>query len=374
MRSRFAKLYPRSDSPRIVRAPGRVNLIGEHTDYNLGFVLPVALELETQVAAAPSNDDWIRIYSANLACGTQIRLDDIVSAQPRSDWTDYAIGIVRELHLRGYRLRGQNLLVESNIPQGAGLSSSAALEVGIAMALAPGADAGALAELCLAAEVDFAGVPCAIMDQFACLFSEAGSAMLLDCQSLVRRAICLPEHASWLIVNSGVRHALGASAYRRRVEECAEALRAIRAVAPGVGSLRDATLDHLKLEMSDTARRRARHVITEDARVLALVEAVENADLTQMGTLMTASHKSLTVDYDVSCAELDTLVDIALAREGVHGARMTGGGFGGCIVVLLNENAVAGFLSSVPQEYESRTGQKATPYRCNPSAAASAIP
>lgn len=371
--ARFREMYPNSDSPRVVRAPGRVNLIGEHTDYNLGFVLPVGIGLECQVAAAPSGDQWIRVYADDLAAGTQIHVDGIADARPREDWSDYVIGVARELQRRGYSLEGKNVLIRSSVPQGAGLSSSAALEVAMALALANVEDRQALAELCRDAEADFAGVPCGIMDQFASVFSESGSAMLLDCRSLERRTVKLPEGATLVAVDSGVKHSLGTSAYRARVEECAEAARAIRAVDPQVASLRDATEVHLDIEMSAVARKRARHVVSENARVLAFVAAAGRGEAEEMGRLMIASHKSLTDDYEVGCEALDTLVEVARKIEGVYGARMTGAGFGGCIVVLLNKDAMQEFLNAVPSEYSSRCGFEATIYQANPSAGAGVI-
>ncbi len=352
------------------RAPGRVNLIGEHTDYNLGFVLPVAIGLKCLTASAESGDGWIRIYADDLAAGTQVHLDSLRDAQPREDWTDYVIGVARGLERSGYPLAGCNILIRSSVPQGAGLSSSAALEVAMALALTAVDDRLALAKICRDAEADFVGVPCGIMDQFASVFCESGSALLLDCRTLEQKTVRIPEGATLLAVNSGVRHAVGTSAYRKRVEECAEAVRAIRAMDPRVETLRDATPLHLRLEMRALVMRRARHVVSENARVLDFVAAAERGDVEELGRLMNASHQSLGSDYEVSCPELDALADVARQVDGVYGARMTGAGFGGCIVVLIEENAVPEFEARVPAEYFRRCGKVAEIYRCHPSAGA----
>jgi galactokinase len=354
----------------VFRAPGRVNLIGEHTDYTQGFVLPVAIGLECQAASAPSGDPWIRIYADDLGAGTQVHLDALQDARPREDWSDYVIGVARELQRRGYSLTGRNVVIRSAVPQGAGLSSSAALEVATALSLVDVQDRVQLAKLCRTAEADFAGVPCGIMDQFASVFCESGSAMLLDCRTLERKTVKLPEGATLLAVNSGVRHAVGASAYRKRVDECAEALREIRVMDQRVETLRDATPLHLRIEMRALVMRRARHVVTENARVLDFVAAAERADTTEMGRLMNESHASLASDYEVSCPELDALVEAAIQVDGVLGARMTGAGFGGCIVALLDERAVQEFEAKVPADYFRKCGKTAEIYGCDPSAGA----
>ncbi|MEO8024948.1 MAG: galactokinase [Bryobacteraceae bacterium] len=371
--ARFRELYPASAEPTVVRAPGRVNLIGEHTDYNLGFVMPVAIGMACRAAAAPSGDQWIRVYAEDLGQGAQVHLDALEDARPRGDWSDYVIGVAREVARRGLPIEAMNMVVSSTVPQGAGLSSSAALEVAVAMALSSNVESRTLAELCQAAEIDFVGVPCGIMDQFASLFSEAGSAMLLDCRTLEHRSVKLPEGVALLAVDSRVKHSLGASAYRNRVAECAEAVRAIRVADRQVESLRDASQEHLAVAMPDVPRRRARHIVSENARVLAFAEASERNDPETMGGLMNASHESLTVDYEVSCAELDVLVEIATAVDGVYGARMTGAGFGGCIVVLVNKDAVERASSTILREYSGRCNVEGRIYPVVPSTGACRI-
>jgi len=348
-------------------------MIGEHTDYNLGFVLPIAISLECRAASAPSGDPWIRFYADDLGSGTQVHLDALADAKPREDWSDYVIGVARELQRRGFPLEGRNVVLRSTIPQGAGLSSSAAIEVATALALAEIDDRQAIAELSRAAETDFAGVRCGIMDQFARVVCERESAMLLDCRTLERKAVRLPEGATIVAVNSGVKHAVGASAYRKRVEECAEAVRAIRAIDPRVESLRDVTPLHLRAEMRALVMRRARHVVTENARVLEFVAAAERNDLQEMGRLMSESHRSLAEDYEVTCKELDMLVETAMEIDGVRGARMTGAGFGGCIVALVDVDSLPEFLNRVPGAYHRKSGMQAQIYRCDVSSAAGKI-
>ena len=229
---KFRARYPASEKPRVWRAPGRVNLIGEHTDYNLGLVLPMAIDLACWVAVAPSRDPWMRVYSEQLGGGSQWPIADIPHALPVGDWTDRIVGIAWELSRRGVELPGANVLIDSKVPLGGGLSSSAALGVSLALALGEPREPLEVAKLAQAAEVDFVGVPCGIMDQFS---SAAGLAKLLDCRSLTWRDVKLPANVAVVSANSMVKHELEASAYRTRVEECAEAARRL-----GVGSLRDA--------------------------------------------------------------------------------------------------------------------------------------
>jgi galactokinase len=219
---RFRELYPASADPHIWRAPGRVNLIGEHTDYNLGLVLPVAIDLECCVATSPSNDGWLRVYSEQLAQGAQWRVEGLAHVTPRGDWSDRVVGVAWELARRGEPIAPQNILVTSTVPFGGGLSSSAALGVSLALALGGERDRTELTQLARAAETDFVGVPCGIMDQFVSANGQAGAAILLDCRSLAWRAVQLPEGLAIVAANSMVRHELAGPAYRTRVEECAD--------------------------------------------------------------------------------------------------------------------------------------------------------
>jgi galactokinase len=365
--NKFRTRYPAAAAPRVWRAPGRVNLIGEHTDYSLGLVLPMAIDLACLVAIAPSGDEWLRVYSEQLGVGSQWPIADIPNALPVGDWTDRVIGIAWELSRRGVELRGANLLIDSEVPVGGGLSSSAALGISLALALGGPREPLELAELARAAEMDFVGVPCGIMDQFISAGGQEGSAVLLDCRSFEWRGVKLPEDVAVVSANSMVKHQLGDSAYRTRVEECAEAARKL-----GVRSLRDADLGMLSA-LNGVLLKRARHVVTENARVEKFVAAAAVDDPREMGRIMTESHISLRDDYEVSCAELDFLVDAALGVDGVYGARMIGGGFGGSTVNLVRPDAVEGLKAILAAEYGKYHGRPPEIHVCIASAGASEI-
>ena len=369
----FRQRYGTAEGIRVFRAPGRVNLIGEHTDYNLGFVCPVALQLATYVAAAPSADGKLRIYSEHRRELREFDAATLPTASRAGHWTDYPLGVAHELAALGLPVAPANLLIRSTVPEGSGLSSSAALEVSSALAFLNGRslDPLELARLCQRAERNFVGMPCGIMDQYISVFGREHSAVAIDCRSLDHRTFPLPDGVAFVAVNSMVKHALAGSAYQDRVAECAAA-----AAALGVESLRDATLDQLSKaasRMSEVVLRRARHIITEDLRVDQFVEASRAGDLSAMGRLMVESHRSLQHDYQVSSAELDFLVDRALEIAGVLGSRMTGGGFGGCTVTLLREDAAPGFADAISQAYQTRYRVAPQIYRCLPSAGAAEV-
>jgi galactokinase len=372
MTDAFRELFKSADGMRVFRAPGRVNLIGEHTDYNLGFVLPVALDLATTVAAAPSSDGKLRIYSEHQREMREWNICDIGRLERAGHWSDYPIGVAQQLVHAGYAIEPANLLIRSSVPEGSGLSSSAALEASSALAFLRGRaiDPLKLARLCQSAEVNFVGVPCGIMDPYVSIFGREDSAVEIDCRSLQRRYVELPAGIAFVAVNSMVKHALGASAYRKRVEECAAAVEIIGRRFPGVESLRDATPEQLEAVKGDlpvAIERRARHVVTENVRVERFVEASAACDVETMGRLFVESHRSLQHDYEVSCAELDFLVDSAVAIDGVYGARMTGGGFGGCTVSLLRAEVEAGFRERISAAYERQFHVAPALYRCKPS-------
>ena len=274
----------------------------------------MAIELACRVAIAPSDDGWLRVYSEQLGSGSQWRVEDIPKAAPDGEWTDRVAGIAWELARRGVVLDGANLLIDSEVPVGGGLSSSAALGVSLALALGGPRDPLELAQLARAAEMDFVGVPCGIMDQFISAGGQEGAAVLLDCRSLAWRAVKLPADVAIVTANSMVKHQLGDSAYRTRVEECAEAARRLH-----LSSLRDARLEMLGA-LDGVLLKRARHIVTENARVERFVEAVVGEDrAAEMGRIVTESHNSLRDDYEVSCPELDFLVEAALRMEGCSG-------------------------------------------------------
>jgi galactokinase len=341
-------------TPDVYKAPGRVNLIGEHTDYNLGYVLPVAIDLACYTASAPNRDGVLRVYSLNLQQGREWPVESIGELRPARDWSDYIIGVARQLPLK----RGFDLMIDGTIPLGAGLSSSAALEVAAALALGWSGDLPSLdlVKLCHRAESEFVGLPCGIMDQYISVFARAHTALKIDCGSLQSELVQLPPGVAWIAVNSMVRHELGDSAYRQRVAECSAAAEAIRAHHPAARSLRDSSLDQLGLIPDPVIRARARHVLSENQRVLDFVAACRRYDPAQMGRTLTASHRSLQLDYAVSCDELDFLVDTALSIPGVWGARMTGGGFGGCTVNLVDPQATERFQEALGDAYRQRFG------------------
>jgi galactokinase len=372
----FRNLYGSAENIRIFRAPGRVNLIGEHTDYNLGFVMPVALQLATYIAVAPALDGRLRIYSEDQREMREFDPAAVAQAAPSRHWTDYPLGVAQQLARARLAIAPANLLIRSTVPEGSGLSSSAALEVSSALAFLNGRGMAPLeiARLCQRAEREFVGMPCGIMDQYVSLFGREHAAVEIDCRSLEHRYAELPANAAIVAVNSMVKHALAGSAYRDRVAECAAAVEGIRRRFPNVESLRDVLPQQLA-SVADTlppvAARRARHVVTEDERVERFASA--GGDLALMGRLLVESHRSLQHDYEVSCAELDFLVDTALGIEGVYGSRMTGGGFGGCTVTMLRPDAVERFASEIESAYDAQFRVKPRIYRCIPSAGAGEV-
>jgi galactokinase len=352
-------------TPDIARAPGRVNLIGEHTDYNLGYVLPIAIDLACYVGCAPNRDGMLRVHSENLQQAKQWPVEHVAELKPCGDWTDYVIGVARQLPLG----RGRDLLIHSTVPLGSGLSSSASLEVAVALALGWSGELPSLelAQLARRAENEFIGLPSGIMDQYAAVFGRRDAALKIDCRSLESEPVELPAGAMIVAVNSMVKHELAQSAYRQRVEECAQAVHEIQK------SLRDATLDDLPIIRDPTALRRARHIIAENQRVLDFIAASRGNDLAAMGRLLVASHRSLQTDYEVSCEELDFLVDTAMSVPGVFGARMTGGGFGGCTVNFVESAAVDRFQETVRRAYQERFAIDPVFYTVKPSEGANRI-
>ena len=374
----FCERFRSAQQPRVFRAPGRVNLIGEHTDYNLGFVLPVALDLATYIATASSGDGKLRLYSEDRRELRDFDVSSLASAEPAREWTDYPIGVARELVRAGVPLEGANLLIRSTVPEGSGLSSSAALEVASALALLAGRafDPLELVLLCQRAERNFVGMPCGIMDQYISVFGRAHSAVEIDCRTLGHRLVKLPEGIAFVAVNTMVKHAHSGGAYRDRVRECAAAVEGIAAICPDVKSLRDVSPEQfagVSSRLPELVARRARHVVTEDARVNRFVEARSSGDVIAMGKLMVESHRSLQHDYEVSCAELDFLVDTTLAIDGVYGSRMTGGGFGGCTVTLMRADAAPAFRGAIAQTYEKQFSITPRIYSCEPSEGAAEV-
>lgn len=365
-RSEFQRRF-RRPAAVVARAPGRVNLIGEHTDYNDGFVLPLALEQNTWVAAAARPDAQLRALAADLP-DEQCWPVGGWSTKTLPAWTSYVAGVAALLSRPAGRPVGADLLICSAVPVAAGLSSSAALEVATALALATLAGvplAGpALADLARQAEHEYARVPCGIMDQYASVLARRGHALLLDCRTRTWQHIPLRlGDAVVLVVNSGVRHDLAASEYALRQAQCGQAVAWFRQHGPAVRSLRDLTTADLSANgsgLDPVLLARARHVVTENRRTLDAAAALRAGDVARLGRLLDESHRSLRDDYAVSCRELDLLVDIVGRVPGVYGARMTGAGFGGCIVAIVERAAVAAIQHAVRAEYDPTGSGPAT--------------
>ncbi len=363
-------------SPRIFRAPGRVNMIGEHTDYNEGFVMPAAIAFETRVAIAQRADRVVRVYSCSHDETVTMDLDE-VNPQATKHWSDYVFGTIVILLREGYALKGADLMIASTVPMGAGLSSSAALEVSVGYAMLALADQPVdtveLAKLCQKAENEFVGMRCGIMDQFISANGIEDHALMLDCRTLETRQVPIDSRARIVVANSMVHHAHAGGEYNKRRQSCEEGLAAIKTVFPEVQALRDVSpvaLEAHKELMSEETFRRCRHITTENERVLEAVAALRQGDLKAFGEFMDASHASMRDDYEISCPEIDRMVDIAQAQRGVYGSRMTGGGFGGCTVSLVDVTVVDKFMADLARLYKEATGLEAMIFACSPMAGA----
>ncbi len=370
----FARRFAR-EPQGLARAPGRVNLIGEHTDYNEGFVLPVAIDRTVIAAFAARSDRQVRVYSLEFDQEDSFPLGDI--ERLKGDvWSNYVRGVAAVLQEAGYRLAGLDMAIQGDVPIGAGLASSAALEVAVLGAFQRAAELAIaprdLALLAQRAENEFVGVSCGIMDQMAAVMGRRDHALLIDCRSLETEAVPLDLAAHGLkivVAHTGIRRALSDSAYNQRRQECSRAAQVLARVIGDrpVGTLRDITPQQLVVHegsLAEPLSRRARHVVSENERVLKSVEALGRGDLLTFGELLYASHQSLARDYEVSSPELDLMVELARRQEGVVGARMTGAGFGGCTVNLVRQEAIDSFRGQVIETYRSRTGLPAEMYVC----------
>jgi galactokinase len=376
--ARFQALF---GSPSICyRAPGRVNLIGEHTDYNGGFVLPASIGFSCWVAESPREDDKLLIHSENFNETIEARLDGNHLHRSRK-WGDYPLGIAWVLQKSGYRLRGANIYVRGEIPLGAGLSSSAAIEVAVACALMERAgyeiDRTKIASLCQRAENEFVGARCGIMDQFVCCYGRAAHVLLLDCRSLEHKQVPFPHEVRLVVCNTMVKHEHGDGEYNLRRQECEEAVQKLSNALPGIQALRDVTLQDIERHrglLTDVIYRRCRHVITENERVPRAAGALADGDIGLLGELMAASHRSLRDDYQVSCPELDLMVDLAAKQTGIYGSRMTGGGFGGCTVNLVSRASAPEFKRRIAAEYHAATGRHPDIFICDTSEGVERVP
>lgn len=353
---------------RAYAAPGRVNLIGEHTDYTGGFVLPMAIDFETVARISPTMDRAIHLRSESFGDAPTYALDDY-PAHGRRHWSDYPAGVVKMLREAGVDVKGFDLLLSSNVPLGAGLSSSASVEVATAIAVLELTGAmlppSEIALLCQRAENEFVGGSCGIMDQFISTNGRRGHALMLDCRSLEYELLPLPESVSIVICNSMVKHEVAHGEYGDRRGEVEEGQAAIRAMRPEIKLLRDATIADLEAarpQMSDAAFHRCRHIITENARVLKARPALESGDMKTFGELMVEAHASFRDDFAASCPEVDALVEMALVLPGCFGARITGGGFGGCTVNVVARDQAEGFREALVAGYRDRFGITAECY------------
>src|SRR4051812_15977311 len=358
LKADFFALY--AAPAQLFSAPGRVNLIGEHTDYNEGFVLPMAIERRTYVAGAPNGTSRVRIKSM----GQSAELDlERPGPKRRGIWLDYVEGTARALIERGFPIVGCDLLIGSDVPTGAGVSASAALElsVGIALAMLSGTAEPDRVKLALAgqaAEHEYVGTMCGIMDQYIAAMGQTSAALLIDCRTLETKAVPIQlGDVSVLICDTRVKHELSSSEYNLRRAECLRGSNILAKSLPGVRTLRDvsvADFERLAAQLPGAVRSRCRHVVTENVRTLAAADALAAGDLHAMGKLMSESHVSLRDDYQVSCEELDVAVEVASADEGVYGSRMTGGGFGGCTVTLVENAALERVSNSVKAAFAAR--------------------
>jgi galactokinase len=365
---RFEKLF--GEPPRVFRAPGRVNLIGEHTDYNDGFVMPAAVAFSTYVAIAPRPDRKLVIHSQEFPGNFEFDLDNFPH-QRTGAWCDYVLGVASVLQRSGYQLHAANVLVHGDVPIGAGLSSSAAVEVASALALLSLIEKSLtmpeVAKLCQKAENSFVGARVGIMDQFVSCMGKAAHALLLDCRSLDFRLVPIPAGLRLVVCNTMVKHDLATGAYNTRREECEEGVRLFAKWNPAIRALRDvsvALLDQHGSELPATIRKRCTHVIRENQRTVDAARALTESDLPGLGKLMRDSHESLRDLYEVSCKELDIMVDAAQGLNGFCGGRMTGGGFGGCTVNLVREENAQDFSNEIAERYRKATGINPQVYLC----------
>jgi len=348
--------------PAVFVAPGRVNLIGEHTDYAEGFVMPVAINFATLAGISPRTDGKIVIYSENY--GEEKTFDAAaLPAKASKHWSDYPLGVVAILTGEGHKIPGFSLSLWGDVPLGSGLSSSAALEVATMLAVEsligvsyPGP---VLARLCQRVENEFVGANCGIMDQFISANGKKDHALLLDCRDLSFRLAPIPANVALVIANTMVKHSVAGGDYPTRRRESEAACAVIASHRPGVSFLRDATLEDLKKwgsEMTPKSLMRARHVISEDLRTVAASEALLKGDMKEVGRLMAEAHTSYSKDFEGSCVEADTMVELAQDLPGLIGARLTGGGFGGCTINLVEQSQAESFAKALGERYAAKTG------------------
>ncbi|MCS7253929.1 MAG: galactokinase [Armatimonadota bacterium] len=373
----FKKLFGEAPT-MIASSPGRINVIGEHTDYNDGFVMPIAIEARLWIAFRRRRDEVVRVYSADMRQCDQFMLSDAAEMK-RSEsalWSNYIRGVAWALMKGGVNLSGMDACIASDIPIGAGLSSSAAIETASAIAMLnediENFDRTRLAKLCQIAENEFVGVRCGIMDQMICLHGKEGHAMLLDCRHLTFEQVFVhhPQY-TFLIADTAKGRELSCSEYNIRRQQCEEGVKLLgELLRRDLKALRDVSLgefESVEGMLPEVIRKRCRHVITENERVHAFKVSFERGDIIEAGSLMNQSHESLRNDYEVSCFELDTMVELLRSHDGIVGARLTGAGFGGCVIALIQRDRVEGAIEDVSQKYAAITGLKPSLYQCEPS-------
>ncbi len=368
LKNRYQEIFQTSELPLIVRSPGRVNIIGEHTDYNDGFVLPAAIDKAAYVAVGKRDDDKISLFANEFGEAHETILTAL-NKTPKG-WPNYILGVVDQLQKAGKKFGGFNLLVDGDIPLGAGLSSSAALECATVFALNQlfelGIEKPAMAPLAQHAEHEFAGVNCGIMDMFASLFGKKDHAINLDCRSLDYKYVPLKLNGyKILLLNTNVKHTLSSSAYNERRQQCEQGVAWVKEHAPSVSALRDVTvamLDEHVLPKDKLIYQRCRFVVDENNRLLTACIDLEKGNLASLGEKMFATHDGLSKMYEVSCSELDFLVDRVKNNPAVLGARMMGGGFGGCTINLVKEDAIEELVAAIAPAYEAATGLRLSHY------------
>lgn len=368
--SLFAEIfgYPATHT---IQAPGRVNLIGEHTDYNDGFVLPCAIDYQTVISCAARNDRLIRVIAADYDNQTdEFSLDAPIVTHDSQQWANYVRGVVKHLLKRDSSFGGADLVISGNVPQGAGLSSSASLEVAVGTVFQQlyhlPLDGAQIALNGQEAENQFVGCNCGIMDQLISALGKKDHALLIDCRTLGTKAVSMPEGVAIVIINSNFKRTLVGSEYNTRRQQCETGARFFQQPA-----LRDVSLEAFNAvanELDPLVAKRVRHVLTENARTVEAASALEKGDLQRMGQLMAESHASMRDDFEITVPQIDTLVDIVKATIGEQGGvRMTGGGFGGCVVALIPQALVPAVQQAVAEQYEAKTCIKETFYVCKPS-------
>ncbi|AFN73711.1 galactokinase [Melioribacter roseus P3M-2] len=366
IKEKFYELF--EGEPVIVRSPGRVNLIGEHTDYNMGFVLPAAIDKAVYYAIKPRKDKQVNLFAFDLNEEWQFEVDEVRKSE--KSWANYLIGVVDQINQSGREIMGFDCVFGGNIPIGAGLSSSAAIEAGLAYALNNLFDLGfdkiELVKLAQRAENQFVGVQCGIMDQYINIFGKKGNVLRIDCRSLDYEYFPFEfDGVSVVLFNTNVSHSLASSEYNQRRKECSAGVDIIKQKYPHIESLRDVTLDMLeenKDQLDGVIYKRCKYVIEENERLLSACEALNKNDLREFGQFMYGSHQGLSKEYEVSCPELDYLVELVADREGVYGARMMGGGFGGCTINLIENKYVDSVSQFVKENYKKKFGIEAEVY------------